>query len=199
MRCARPSTIAVPDAGLADEHRAVLRPPRDDLMTRRISSSRPMTGSSLPDSAASAVRSRPYFRAPGTSPRGSCEVSPSARRGRPEGFEESGRAGRRRAREAGDARLRRTRRRAPHLVERRVEGAGQACEAWAGRRRSRSAADGGAPRLGAQGVPALYPARSTSVRGCSRSSRRRPWSGVSSGLPARRASSRAQRRPLPGS
>ncbi len=49
------------DAGLADQDRVVLRPPADRTwIVRRISSSRPMTGSSLP-ARASAVRSRPYF------------------------------------------------------------------------------------------------------------------------------------------
>ena len=49
------------DAGLADQDRVVLGPARlRTWMTRRISSSRPMTGSSLP-ARASVVRSRPYF------------------------------------------------------------------------------------------------------------------------------------------
>ena len=48
------------DARLADQHRVVLGAPRRaPACTRRISSSRPMTGSSLPRSAIS-VRSRPY-------------------------------------------------------------------------------------------------------------------------------------------
>jgi len=47
-------------AGLADQHGIVLRAAREHWMTRRISSSRPITGSSLPCSAAS-VRSRPNF------------------------------------------------------------------------------------------------------------------------------------------
>ena len=46
------------DAGLADEHRVVLGAARSTWMTRRISSSRPITGSSLP-LRASSVRSRP--------------------------------------------------------------------------------------------------------------------------------------------
>ena len=47
-------------ARLADQDGVVLRPPERTWITRRTSSSRPMTGSSLPASA-SAVRSRPYF------------------------------------------------------------------------------------------------------------------------------------------
>ena len=48
-------------ARLADEHRVVLGAPAESTwMQRRISSSRPMTGSSFPARAAS-VRSRPYF------------------------------------------------------------------------------------------------------------------------------------------
>ena len=48
------------DARLADQDRVVLGPRDRTWMTRRISSSRPMTGSSLP-ARASVVRSRPYF------------------------------------------------------------------------------------------------------------------------------------------
>ena len=46
------------DAGLADQDGVVLRAARETWITRRISSSRPITGSSLPCAAAS-VRSRP--------------------------------------------------------------------------------------------------------------------------------------------
>ena len=47
------------DARLADQHRVVVRR-KSTWIVRRISSSRPMTGSSLP-ARASCVRSRPYF------------------------------------------------------------------------------------------------------------------------------------------
>ena len=62
------------DAGLTDEHRVVLRAPAENWMTRRISSSRPMTGSSFP-ARASAVRSRPYFSSAWYVPSGVGEVT----------------------------------------------------------------------------------------------------------------------------
>jgi hypothetical protein len=61
MRSASPSTIAVlptPGSPISTGLFLVLR--ESTWITRRISSSRPMTGSSLPD-LASSVRSRPYF------------------------------------------------------------------------------------------------------------------------------------------
>ena len=61
MRCARPSTIAVlptPGSPISTGLFFVLR--ERIWMTRRISASRPITGSSWPDRA-SATRSRPYF------------------------------------------------------------------------------------------------------------------------------------------
>jgi hypothetical protein len=61
MRCARPSTIAVlPTPGRPISTGLFLVRRERIWITRRISSSRPMTGSSLP-CWASAVRSRPYF------------------------------------------------------------------------------------------------------------------------------------------
>ena len=60
------------DAGLADEHGVVLGAARQDLDARRISSSRPITGSSLPSRAA-AVRSRAYLASASYLPSGSCE------------------------------------------------------------------------------------------------------------------------------
>ena len=61
MRWARPSTIAVlPTPGSPMRTGLFFVRRLRTWMTRRISSSRPMTGSSLPSSA-SAVRSRPYF------------------------------------------------------------------------------------------------------------------------------------------
>ncbi len=61
MRWARPSTMAVlPTPGSPMSTGLFLVRRESTCMTRRISSSRPMTGSSLPCSAAS-VRSRPYF------------------------------------------------------------------------------------------------------------------------------------------
>ncbi len=61
IRCARPSTIAVlPTPGSPISTGLFLVRRESTWMTRRISSSRPITGSSLPASA-SAVRSRPYF------------------------------------------------------------------------------------------------------------------------------------------
>jgi hypothetical protein len=62
------------DARLADEHRVVLGAPDSTWMTRRISSSRPMTGSTLP-SAAAFVRSRPYFSSAWYCSSGFCEVT----------------------------------------------------------------------------------------------------------------------------
>jgi hypothetical protein len=59
--CARPSTIAVlPTPGSPIRTGLFLVRRESTWITRRISSSRPITGSSLPLSA-SAVRSRPYF------------------------------------------------------------------------------------------------------------------------------------------
>ncbi len=61
MRCARPSTTAVlPTPGSPMSTGLFLVRRDSTCTTRRISSSRPMTGSSLPERAAS-VRSRPYF------------------------------------------------------------------------------------------------------------------------------------------
>ncbi len=61
MRCARPSTIAVlPTPGSPISTGLFLVRRCSTCTTRRISSSRPMTGSSLPDSAR-AVRSMVYF------------------------------------------------------------------------------------------------------------------------------------------
>ena len=61
MRCASPSAIAVlPTPGSPISTGLFLVRRESTWMTRRISSSRPITGSSLP-SRASAVRSRPYF------------------------------------------------------------------------------------------------------------------------------------------
>ncbi len=61
MRCANPSTIAVfPTPGSPINTGLFLVRRFSTWMTRRISSSRPITGSSLPCSA-SCVRLRPYF------------------------------------------------------------------------------------------------------------------------------------------
>ena len=61
MRWARPSTIAVlPTPGSPISTGLFFVRRQSTWMTRRISSSRPMTGSSLPSRAAG-VRSRPYF------------------------------------------------------------------------------------------------------------------------------------------
>ena len=60
IRWARPRRSRSYDAGVADQHRVVLGPLERTWIARRISSSRPITGSSFPLSA-SAVRSRPYF------------------------------------------------------------------------------------------------------------------------------------------
>ena len=75
MRCARPSTIAVlptPGSPISTGLFLVLR---DRIwMTRRISLSRPMTGSSLP-ARASATRSRPYFASASYATSGIAEVT----------------------------------------------------------------------------------------------------------------------------
>ena len=61
IRCASPSTIAVlPTPGSPIKTGLFLRRRESTWITRRISSSRPITGSSSP-SAARAVRSTPYF------------------------------------------------------------------------------------------------------------------------------------------
>ncbi len=61
MRCARPSTMAVlPTPGSPMSTGLFLVRRASTWITRRTSSSRPITGSSLPRSASS-VRSRPYF------------------------------------------------------------------------------------------------------------------------------------------
>ncbi len=75
MRCASPSTMAVfptPGSPIRTGLFFVLR--ERTWITRRISSSRPMTGSSLPASAR-AVRSRPYFSSAWYVPSGSCDVT----------------------------------------------------------------------------------------------------------------------------
>ena len=75
MRCASPSTIAVfPTPGSPMSTGLFFVRRERTCMTRRISSSRPMTGSSFPDSA-SEVRSRPYFSSAWYEPSGSCEVT----------------------------------------------------------------------------------------------------------------------------
>ena len=75
MRWARPSTIAVlPTPGSPISTGLFFVRRESTWITRRISSSRPMTGSSLPDSA-SAVRSRPYFSSAWYEPSGSCDVT----------------------------------------------------------------------------------------------------------------------------
>ena len=112
----------LPHAGLADEHRVVLRARESTWMTRRISSSRPMTGSSFPDSA-SAVRSRPYFSSAWYEPSGSCDVTFCPPRTSSSACRSASR-GRRRARAAG-ARPRRTRPRARASRRTRVEHAAE--------------------------------------------------------------------------
>ena len=75
IRCASPSTMAVlPTPG--SPIRAGLFLVRRDRtwIVRRISSSRPMTGSSFP-CRAMAVRSRPYFSSDWKVPSGFCEVT----------------------------------------------------------------------------------------------------------------------------
>ena len=75
MRCARPSTIAVlPTPGSPISTGLFFVRRESTWITRRISSSRPMTGSSLPSSASS-VRSRPNFSSAWYVPSGSCEVT----------------------------------------------------------------------------------------------------------------------------
>ncbi len=75
IRCASPSTIAVlPVPGSPIRTGLFFVRRRSTCMTRRISSSRPMTGSSLPSSAAS-VRSRPYFSSAWYVPSGSWDVT----------------------------------------------------------------------------------------------------------------------------
>ena len=75
IRWARPSTIAVlPTPGSPIRTGLFLVRRERTWITRRISSSRPITGSSLP-SAASAVRSRPYFSSASNVSSGSWEVT----------------------------------------------------------------------------------------------------------------------------
>ena len=75
IRCASPSTIAVfPTPGSPIRTGLFFVRRESTWITRRISSSRPMTGSSFPDSA-SAVRSRPYFSSAWYEPSGSCDVT----------------------------------------------------------------------------------------------------------------------------
>ena len=75
IRCASPSTIAVlPTPGSPISTGLFFVRRESTWMTRRISSSRPMTGSSLPASAGS-VRSRPNFSSAWYVPSGSCEVT----------------------------------------------------------------------------------------------------------------------------
>ena len=75
MRCASPSTIAVlPTPGSPIRTGLFFVRRESTWITRRISSSRPMTGSSFPLSAAS-VRSRPNFESAWYVPSGSDEVT----------------------------------------------------------------------------------------------------------------------------
>ena len=75
MRCASPSTIAVlPTPGSPISTGLFFVRRESTWITRRISSSRPITGSSAPDSASS-VRSRPYLLSASKVPSGSCEVT----------------------------------------------------------------------------------------------------------------------------
>src|SRR5438552_142474 len=84
MRCARPSTIAVlPTPGSPISTGLFFVRRESTWMTRRISSSRPITGSSLPCSAAS-VRSRPKRSS------GLCCSSPAAGAPAAAGFTPSG-------------------------------------------------------------------------------------------------------------
>ena len=74
MRSANPSTMAVlPTPGSPISTGLFFVRLDSTWITRRISSSRPMTGSSLPD-LASAVRSRPYFSSDWNVPSGSSVV-----------------------------------------------------------------------------------------------------------------------------
>ena len=80
MRCASPSTIAVlPTPGSPISTGLFFVRRESTWITRRISSSRPMTGSSLPVSA-SAVRSRPNFSSAWYEPSGSWDVTRCAPR-----------------------------------------------------------------------------------------------------------------------
>ena len=75
MRRARPSTMAVLPTPGSPMSTGLFLVRRDSTwMTRRISSSRPMTGSSLPRRRPRSGRGR-TARAPGTSPRGSRSVT----------------------------------------------------------------------------------------------------------------------------
>ncbi len=75
IRCASPSTIAVlPTPGSPIRTGLFFVRRESTWMTRRISSSRPMTGSSFPLSAAS-VRSRPNFESAWYVPSGSADVT----------------------------------------------------------------------------------------------------------------------------
>ena len=75
MRCASPSTIAVLPTPGSPISTGLFFVRRDSTwIVRRISSSRPITGSSLPLSAR-AVRSRPYFSSAWYEPSGSCDVT----------------------------------------------------------------------------------------------------------------------------
>ena len=75
IRWARPSTIAVfPTPGSPISTGLFFVRRESTWITRRISSSRPMTGSSLPCSASS-VRSRPNFSSAWYVPSGSCDVT----------------------------------------------------------------------------------------------------------------------------
>ena len=75
IRCASPSTTAVlPTPGSPISTGLFFVRRESTWMTRRISSSRPMTGSSLP-LRASSVRSRPYFSSDWYVLSGFCEVT----------------------------------------------------------------------------------------------------------------------------
>ena len=166
IRCARPSAIAVFPTPGSPIRTGLFFVRRDSTcMTRRISSSRPMTGSSLPDSA-SAVRSRPYFSSAWYEPSGSCDVTfcpprtpASASRSASRGI--TSRASRRCSTDTNSSpSVRISSNAASSTRLRRAEACGWPPPVTVGSWRRRASAS-------ARRSPEPYPARSTSVRGSS--------------------------------
>ena len=207
MRCASPSTTAVlPTPGSPMSTGLFLVRRDSTCTTRRISASRPMTGSILPSRAA-AVRSTPYFSSAWKVPSGSARGDPRraadrlrARRPAPRGgavLRAARRRPRRRARpaRAAGARWRRTRptgSRASRSAAPRT--ASEAARRLRARRRSspRAAAAVDQPRDVGPHAPA---GRRRPPAAAAGSASRRRRAARRRGGPARRPGCRARRRP----
>ena len=198
MRWASPSTIAVlPTPGSPIRTGLFFVRRESTWIVRRISSSRPITGSSFPASA-SAVRSRPYFSSAWYVPSGSCDVDalPAAH------LLESRRAAHRAARASSASSRCSTETNSSPSCFASSSASSSALRNAARRLRLRVAARdrrqlrADAPRPRREARRSSRPALWTSVRGSSWSSSATVrWSRVSSGLPAGARAPARRRRP----